>query len=449
MGKRWFAMLGAFALSGITLLVSVCLIGRAASMDGDPTVMEVAPSTIINDCDTPIVITGTDFAAVLSGTVVITPPAVYLDSKSLGGAGWVSTGTLAATVPRGFSAGVYTLTVTNPDGKSGSLSNGLTVQNPTPVLQGVTPESAFYGEEATLVITGAHFVPTPTIALDETPCPSVGYVNSATLTATVSSDLLPGVYDLSVRNPGPGDPQGILTDVFTLYSPTPTVTAVHPNAGANDLDIQLIITGTGFAPTPTVTLEEVALGQVTWISQTRLTALVPWGMDEGTYSLTVTNPSPGAASGMLHDAFTVTQGIGVWNAGELYGGWGLEVRVNPITPTTIYALTTVGLFRSSDSGGNWSYVLTAKGEGGVVLDSHTNRLYVGGGVPFGGRMTKGTIGRSCRSSSLSPKQNPLGAAGICDRTSIPATRPCTRSPAADVGQAVWSNQRITGRRGHR
>ena len=43
-------------------------------------------------------------------------------------------------------------------------------------------------------------------------------------------------------------------------------------------------------------------------------------MDEWVYTLTVTNPDPGASSATLSNAFTVTQGIGVWNAGALYGG---------------------------------------------------------------------------------------------------------------------------------
>ena len=49
------------------------------------------------------------------------------------------------------------------------------------------------------------------------------------------------------------------------------------------------------------------LTNVTWVNSTTLTATVPWGIDPGTYDLTVVNPD---GSDTMADAFTVTQGIG-------------------------------------------------------------------------------------------------------------------------------------------
>lgn len=92
-----------------------------------PTVTGVSPATAPNDLNTPIVITGTNFTVELSGTQVLTVPVVYLGNTRLEKVGWVDTATLTATVPWGLNAGVYTLTVTNPDGQSGSLPQGFTV----------------------------------------------------------------------------------------------------------------------------------------------------------------------------------------------------------------------------------------------------------------------------------------------------------------------------------
>jgi photosystem II stability/assembly factor-like uncharacterized protein len=350
MKRQICAMVTAVLISAAMLLVLLRVL--AAPLNGAPTVTGINPTSITNDSDNSIAISGADFAAVLSGTEVITPPAVYLDSTSLGGAGWVSTTTLTITVPMAFPVGVYTVTVANPDGQSGSLADSLTVRYPAPVLQGLSPVSSTYGQATVLTMTGTGFVATPTATLGETPC-SVGYVSSTTLTTTVPGNLLPGIHSLTVCNPEPGSPCDALPDVFTLYSPIPTVLVVSSDSAPNDLDTQVVITGTGFAPTPTVTLEAIPLQNVTWVSLTRLTALVPWGMDEGTYNLTVTNPSPGAASDMLSDAFTVTQGIGVWNPTALYGGSVEQVVIHPLTPTLLYASTSFGLFRSQDGGENW------------------------------------------------------------------------------------------------
>jgi photosystem II stability/assembly factor-like uncharacterized protein len=77
-------------------------------------------------------------------------------------------------------------------------------------------------------------------------------------------------------------------------------------------------------------------------------------MDPGVYTMTVTNP--GGESDVFARALTVTQGFGVWNAGELYGGVGRQVIINPLTPTTLYATSEdVGVFRTHDAAGAWVF----------------------------------------------------------------------------------------------
>jgi photosystem II stability/assembly factor-like uncharacterized protein len=100
-----------------------------AAPGDDPTVTGVDPSSAPNDLNTPITITGSGFAAGLSGTLtlVITPPTVYLGDLALGEAGWINSSTLEATVPWGLVPDVYTLAVVNPGGQSGSLPGGFTV----------------------------------------------------------------------------------------------------------------------------------------------------------------------------------------------------------------------------------------------------------------------------------------------------------------------------------
>lgn len=124
-----------FILASSILLILVLLsapdgpggpLALAAAPPQAPTVTGVVPSSAGNDQDTPVAITGAGFTATVSGTVVITPPTVQLGNRTLAG-NWVSSTTLTATVPGGMDPGVYTMSVTNPDGQSGSLTNAFTV----------------------------------------------------------------------------------------------------------------------------------------------------------------------------------------------------------------------------------------------------------------------------------------------------------------------------------
>ena len=136
----------------------------------------------------------------------------------------------------------------------------------------------------------------------------------------------------------------------------PTVTAADPASAANDIDTSITITGTDFAANPTVSLGSTALTNVTWANSTTLTATVPWGLDPGIYDLRVVNPDGG--SGSLASAFTVTQGLGQWNAGDLFGGDIHQILMKPGDPNTLYALSyrVIGLFRSDDAGEHWAFV---------------------------------------------------------------------------------------------
>jgi len=148
----------------------------------------------------------------------------------------------------------------------------------------------------------------------------------------------------------------------------PTVTRIDPASAPNDLDTSIIITGTGFAAVqfgstviitqPTVMLGETVLPDAGWVNSTTLTATVPWGMNPGVHTLTVVNPD--GHGGSLPNAFTVTQGIGVWTTGGSYGGEVRSIAINPVTPTTLYAATSsgAGLFRSRDGGENWKPVFS-------------------------------------------------------------------------------------------
>lgn len=161
-------------------------------------------------------------------------------------------------------------------------------------------------------------------------------------------------------------------EVITL-----TVTSIDPTSAPNDIDTPIVIAGTGFLPALTGTLTTppamaylgaAELEDVTWVSSTALHATVQWGLDPGVYTLTVVNPDGGTAS--LTNAFTVTQGMGVWTTGGPYGGAIMGLVLNPVTPTTVYALAhNAGLFASYDGAANWQPILLDSTPNLLVFDA--------------------------------------------------------------------------------
>lgn len=155
-----------------------------------------------------------------------------------------------------------------------------------------------------------------------------------------------------------GDSRGANTARAAPLQTPPTPTLVDPASASNDLDTRVLITGSNFIATPFVLIGNTPLNDVIWVSATLLEATVPWGLAPGVYDLTVENP--GGESGTLAQAFTVTEGIGVWNATALYGGSVGELAINPLTPTVLYAASeNVGLFRTTDGAGHWSFIASA------------------------------------------------------------------------------------------
>lgn len=151
--------LAAILISMVVVLVMFCVLEKigahisapslAAPMQTSPVVERVEPASAPNDLDASIVITGTGFTAELSGTLVITPPLAYLGDTPLVDVTWVSSATLETTVSWGMDPGVYTLTVTNPDGATASLTEAFTI---TPGIDTWTTGGPYGGIVRSLVL---------------------------------------------------------------------------------------------------------------------------------------------------------------------------------------------------------------------------------------------------------------------------------------------------------
>jgi len=89
-------------------------------------------------------------------------------------------------------------------------------------------------------------------------------------------------------------------------NPAPIVSGISPDSGAPDSETPVVISGSGFVETPSVRLGSTWLLSPTLVSSTTLNAVVPAGLAEGVYDLTLVNGDCQEAE--LLGAFTVVSG---------------------------------------------------------------------------------------------------------------------------------------------
>src|SRR5712692_8323205 len=184
---------------------------------------------------------------------------------------------------------------------SGSTSSALSqaVNNPVPAITTLSPSSATAGAAAqTLTINGSNFVSTSTVTYN-----GVGhtatFVSSTQLTISLSAadQATAGTYPVVVTNPTPGG--GASNSVnFTVNNPVPAITTLSPSSATAGAAAQtLIINGSNFVSTSTVTYNGVG-HTATFVSSTQLTISLS-AADQataGTYPVVVTNPTPGGGA---------------------------------------------------------------------------------------------------------------------------------------------------------
>ena len=250
-----------------------------------PTVSSVSPNTGSTAGGTVVTITGTNFVAGASVTFGATPATnvtVVLGTQ------------ITATAPAG-SAGAVAVTVTNPGGQSGSLSNGFTYIVP-PTISSVSPNNGPTVGGTPVTITGANFATGATVTFGTAAATNVVVVSATQITATTPAGAA-GAVTVKVTNPS--GLSGSLTNGFT-YGP-PTTSSVSPNNGPTTGGTAVTITGTRFLAGATVTFGVNAATNVVVVSGTQITATTPAGT-AGPVAVTVTNP--GGLSGSLTNGFT-------------------------------------------------------------------------------------------------------------------------------------------------
>ncbi len=197
-----------------------------------------------------------------------------------GGSGYVGgTGVSAASTTAG--AGTVQANSTDPaDGGAGAGGGVLAA-----------------GVPGTVIVTSSV---APTLTFGGVAVTNMTIVNSTTITATVPAHAAGGA--VAVTETNPDTQSATLANGYTYVAP-PSVTSVTPNTAVITGGSSVVITGTGFQATPTVSIGGVAATSVTWVNATTLDVVVP-AHSVGPVGVTVTNPDTQTFS--LAGAFTYT-----------------------------------------------------------------------------------------------------------------------------------------------
>jgi hypothetical protein len=111
------------------------------------------------------------------------------------------------TSPLQLPIGSYRLTVTNPDGSSGSLDGAITIVAPPTIATVTVLIPPLPTSDGTIALDGANFQPgtTPVVTISGSGLPTVQLVNvtvvnSTRVTAVVPANTAEGVYDVTIKN---------------------------------------------------------------------------------------------------------------------------------------------------------------------------------------------------------------------------------------------------------
>jgi trimeric autotransporter adhesin len=255
-----------------------------------PTLSRIAPSSATAGSAGP--------ALVVYGGGFVAASVVQVDGAPLPTT-FVSDTELHTTIPSAklLKAGTFKVAVgTAPPGGGLSAEATFTVDNPTPQLTQIAPQSVGLGAPATaLTVMGGQFVSGATIAFDGNALPTT-YTSLTSLAATIPANLLQasGNHAVVVTNPAPGG--GTSTSIaFVVTNPTVSVSSVAPSSVVVGAPAQaLAITGAGFIAASAVSLNGTTVPS-TFVDGQHLSANVPAASftTVGSFPVVVTNPEPG------------------------------------------------------------------------------------------------------------------------------------------------------------
>ncbi len=224
---------------------------------------------------------GAQFTLTVNGSSFVSGAAVQWNGSPRT-TSFASATQLNATIPATdiTAAGTAQVGVTNPTpgGGASTSTQTFTIDNPTPVMSGLSPSSVpAGGAQFTLTVSGASFVNGATVQWNGSNRTTT-FINATQLTATIpASDITAqGTAQITVVNPAPAV---AASSAFSLNivtgSPVPVLTSISPtSAGVGGAQFTLTANGSGFVNGSFVVWNGAGR-TTTFVSTTQVTALIP------------------------------------------------------------------------------------------------------------------------------------------------------------------------------
>jgi hypothetical protein len=185
------------------------------------------------------------------------------------------------TPPR--TAGIKSLTITNPDGQTDTLANAFTY-TAAPLITSVSPNGGALLGGTTLTINGSGFTNATDIFVGGVTCNPVVYVSNKKLTCTTGGHAAGAVNVVATNDDGQSS---TLTNSFT-YRAAPTVSSLSISGGTIYGGTSVMVNGTGFVSGMTVKFGSSSCIGNGYISSTKYYCTTPPGT-AGIVDVTVTN----------------------------------------------------------------------------------------------------------------------------------------------------------------
>jgi hypothetical protein len=225
-----------------------------------------------------------------------------------------------------------------------SANTAFNINSPTPLVTGISPQTAAAGAAVVITITGTGFEANSVAEWNGSPRPTTFVLPTKLQVALTASDLQhPGTGKIIVSNPGPDGSATGPAQLTIEATTTPAITAVTPpNTLANSspaAPLPITIQGTNFAPNATVSANNQAL-TIASDSATSIVTAIPQASlaQQAQLSLVVTNPG---ASPLQSNAY-------VFNVVGVPGIDGIDPNSAPVgSPDLTIQVTAGGIFPDS------------------------------------------------------------------------------------------------------
>ncbi|GAA0137573.1 hypothetical protein YSY43_44140 [Paenibacillus sp. YSY-4.3] len=220
---------------------------------------------------------------------------VFFDDIEVTQATLVNPSRIRVITPPWAVPGKVSITVTNPDQQTVSLSDAFEYlappPPPMPSIKSLTPASGPFDGGNRVYVDGQNFVNGAQVYFNDQAIATT-FVNATRLSITAPPATVAGYVNVKVVNP---DAQSVEKANAYLYDPpivipAPEITSISPNSGLTTGNYIIDINGQNFQRNATVTIGANQLNLYSFMSSSRVRVMVPASSIVGAVDVTITNP---------------------------------------------------------------------------------------------------------------------------------------------------------------